>query len=772
MHWNTYAPIYFGEFDSFDRSNAIGETPYQIKYTIYKKNYVGPISSLICAGEPLVQRYLEDNPIAPIKGCEVEIKFLNKDRLMPLSLFYSEEDDTFKIIVERVGFPNNQRLFEGYMVQNECTEILVDFTHELSLVFTDNIGLLKNVKLDQGARVVAKTEADWRHYVNAVTQYNGYFEMLPNLDPAKDPKIGDTMILESDGGDTIYAVIDVKQVGSGVNTRVHVYVDLAMPNVGNGTLWASVFFITPHNIQQRMKLGDIMKICLQNSGMMLDCYYSNYAQVKLAGGTFTSRLPENIYIDCKTFKSGDDYDTLYDILEKILKRFTGTLFQCKGVWKMHRWLELPIVNDGQLLAKIYNPYFVFQFSTLSSWRMDYGYGTDIETGANETIVRPLKYVKDTFSFEQPTDMLFNYKLDFLGEYLGQFNYTVGAETFTVKKYEALGWQNNLGSPFYFNPRDLRIVYDAFGNEVDRYIALNINPLNTTISPPPYLKHRTVGATTIEVNKGDVIKYSFDWKGFGFDSSAHTLNFNPLMLNTTTQEYYVSPSGEWVINNDPFPVYYPPNTDFNEWQTVSVETKPIPFDGLLTVWITYRGFGDDSYYKNFNFEYIPYMGGRSDVKKQSHTTTMQGNIKNVVDEEIAIDDTVKNYAKGTLFLPTFTNLIQDKTANWQDGVISRQMKLGEIITRQLNLWRYMQRSKIELNMWPLKKYENMLGMDTAINYQIKPGFFYIFGKLEINYKENQASGTIYEIFNPVDTETSVDGVDRLSKLSYQFQYLFK
>ena len=770
MHWNTYAPIYQGEFDSFTRSDVFGAGAFQIKYTIYKKNYVGPIKSLLCSGQPLVQRYLDDDPIAPVKGSEVEIKFLNKDRQTPLSLFYSEEDDTFKIKVERIAYPANKVLFEGYLVQEDCSEILVDHTHELSLVFTDNLGLLKNVPLDQGARLVAKTEYYWRHYVNAVTQMTGYFEMLPNLDPGKDPVIGDTMILESDGGDTIYRIVDAKLVGSGLGARVRVYVDLALPNVGSGTIWESVFFITPHDIQQRIKLGDLLKICLQNTGLLLNANFGSYAQVKLASAVFTSRLPDNIYIDCKTFKSGDNYDTLYEILEKIMSRFTSTLFQCAGVWKMHRWLELPIVGNGYYQAKIYNPYFVFQYTANSAWPMQYGFGNDIETGAIETIVRPLKFVQHTFNFEQPTDMLFNYKLDYLGEFIRTFTYTVGPETFTVKCYKALGWQYNLGSPYLFNPREIQIVYDSFGNEKDRRIAVYWDPNNSLL---PAMKHRHAGSQTMEVNAGDVIKYSFDWFQSNISGAVmYTANFQ-ISLITPTQEYYCGADGQWGIDPDKFAIQYPAGTDFNTYQSASIETKPIPYDGLLIVWFSLQGgFIDPTLFKNLNFEYIPYMDGRSDVKRQQHATLMQGTIKNNVQEEIHLDDTLKNYAKGTLFLPTFTNSVQDKTAKWQDGVISRQMKLGEIVTRQLNLWRYMQRSKIELNLWPLKKFEDMLGMDTVINYQLKPGFFYIFGKLEIDYKANQANGTIYEIFNPVDAETAVDGVDRLSKLSYQFQYLFK
>lgn len=775
MHWNTYNPIYIGEFDSFTRSDVFGAGAFQIKYTIYKKNYVGPIKSLLCSGQPLVQRYLDDDPIAPVKGSEVEIKFLNKDKQTPLSLFYSEEDDTFKIKVERIAYPANKVLFEGYLVQEDCSEILVDHTHELSLVFTDNLGLLKNVPLDQGARLVAKTEYYWRHYVNTVTQMTGYFEMLPNIDPGNDPVIGDTMILEYDGGDTIYRIVDAKLVGSGLGARVRVYVDLTLPNVGSGTIWESVFFITPHDIQQRIKLGDLLKICLQNTGLLLNANFGSYAQVKLASAVFTSRLPDNIYIDCKTFKSGDNYDTLYEILEKILSRFTSTLFQCAGVWKMHRWLELPIVGNGFYQAKIYNPYFVFQFTANSAWPMQYGFGNDIETGAIETIVRPLKFVQHTFNFEQPTDMLFNYKLDYLGELLRTFTEVIGSETFTVKEYFAPGWQDNRPfkplpnntTPNIFRDRFIRVVYDSIGNEVDRYIWIQYLPGRT---------FSVAGSSKIEVNKGDKIKLSYQWKINYSVSGTSYRRATPFFFYggsgaIYTYDFY---NRVWTIGSPPgYEHFYQIElVDVQAYEYNSFdfpETMPLPEDGLLYVYLPAES---DFMVSSIDFKYTPFVAGQLDVKRQQHTTTMQGTIKNNIEEEVMLDDTVKNYAKGTLFLPTFTNLVQDKTANWQDGVISRQMKLGEIVTRQLNLWRYMQRSKIELNLWPLKKFENMLGMDTVINYQLKPGFFYIFGKLEIDYKANQANGTIYEIFNPVDAETAVDGVDRLSKLSYQFQYLFK
>ena len=773
MHWNTYNPIYIGEFDSFDRSDNFDEPAYRIMYTISKKNYSGPITSLYCAGTPLVHRWLSDDPIPPIKGSEVEIKFLNKDHLMPLGNFYSEEDDTFKIKVDRVLGTLHQTLFEGYLVQEDCTEVLVDHTHELSLVFTDNLGLLKNVRLDAGSKLVAVSEPYFRHYVTNVEKRTDYFQMLPQLDPDLDPKIGDTMILEDDGGDIIYTVLQVRYTGSGIGARVRVWVDLPLPAVADGTVFDSVWFVTPHDINQRISLGNLLKICLQNTGMLLDAHFGNFLQVKPTVGVFTSNLLDNVFVDCKTFKSGDQYDTLYEVIEKILARFTATLFQARGIWKMERWLDMTYGNNGQIMGRLYNPYFVHQYTLPSTRVLEYGNFSDIETGANETIVRPLKYVRHQFNFEQPTDMLFNYKLDYLGEFDSEFTFTEGSETFTVKRYEALGWLQNLPSPFYYNPRYIDVVYDSNGVEKDRKITVTFNPLNGTVPAPPYINHRFAGSTAMEVNKGDVIRFSFDWKGENPGGSGPWyLDFLPLALSTTTQEYRIATNGEWVIANDSFQWKIEAGTDFNEWQTISVETKPLPSDGLLTVWLWNRnGYStNQEFYKNFNFEYVPYMGGRSDVKAQAHKAELPNKIKNVIEEEIFVDQVIKNYPKGALFLGTYTNGIMDLANRWSH--IGIEAPLGQLISKDLNLWRHFQRSKIELRMWPLVKFEDMLSMDCAIKYLHKLGHFYIFGKLEIDYKRNDARATIYEIFNDVDAENNSEGTNRDSRLNYEFKYLFK
>jgi hypothetical protein len=59
----------------------------------------------------------------------------------PIEDFYSEEDDQFK----GMFYWNEQLLFEGFLVQDDCSELMADYLHEISLSFTDNLGLLKDV---------------------------------------------------------------------------------------------------------------------------------------------------------------------------------------------------------------------------------------------------------------------------------------------------------------------------------------------------------------------------------------------------------------------------------------------------------------------------------------------------------------------------------------------------------------------------------------------------------------------------------------------------
>ena len=137
-----YGLRYLLEFDM-----AISGTPQSFAFNILQKDYTGTPARLLGAAQPVLDRYQTDEAKPAIKGRNFEVKYINEGDT-PLTAFYAPEDDTFK--GQFVYYSRGSQLqFEGFLVQSDCSEILTDARHEVKLSFTDNLGLLKDVTLDQ-----------------------------------------------------------------------------------------------------------------------------------------------------------------------------------------------------------------------------------------------------------------------------------------------------------------------------------------------------------------------------------------------------------------------------------------------------------------------------------------------------------------------------------------------------------------------------------------------------------------------------------------------
>lgn len=736
-----YGLIYTTQFDGFNGQQHTLE--------IYKKDYTGDATEIICGGGAVIQNWGPDERNPPIKGCSIEVDLLNVEGAFPLSNFYSNEDDTFKII----HYKGAQVTFVGFMVYDDCSEVQNDFTHNISISANDALGLLKDVPLNQSPKaynLVATYSATAFNFVSPNLFYSLTLNNL--LQP------GDRIVITGSSNDGTYNITGTFGV---LAYTVAEIVATSGPDNGTVTVYRS-------NLQGRFSLADVLKFALAPTMLELDTH--SYNNIRPVGGT-TDRWLDDTFIDGGTWlKADESYDSCEKVLKDILEAFTCTLFQANGVWNIVRWNELRLGIDlGGFLCYQYTADMVYIDDEVLPDPVTVGSGSDIESGLIASLVRPFKMVREVFNYRQPTDILRNASFGRLGPLLAE--YADGTDT--IREYGMKDWEQGFewtsGGGGYIGStatRFIRVRYNSLGEETDRFGVIK--------GATGMFDSRTAAQSyPIEVRGGDRIRISWDYKTdvsqpgnvniFFIVHIRTTLNPVPRSANNR----YLNQFGEWrqlgqsnltILSNTPV------GSNTNQWQSVTVDSDEIPVDGLLTFKLAQVGQGPqgtkETHYKNIRFEIFRSVAGSTTIEGQIHTQVQQPVIHNAYDEEIFIDDAPSAPIAGALFLSTFTGPLQDLTTLWNVSGQGVERKLGQIITRDIMLAQWRTRSKLDGTLL-----RSDLTPLSVILYSKMPGLNFIPGSMEVRYKENKTDCTLNEQYQ------DGEGEDDLQE-DYGFRYIYK
>ncbi len=163
-----------------------------------------------------------------------------------------------------------------------------------------------------------------------------------------------------------------------------------------------------------------------------------------------------------------------------------------------------------------------------------------------------------------------------------------------------------------------------------------------------LKNNSIHSHQIEVSAGDIINFSFS--GYGNEDYTTIVFFIKLTDGTST--VYAQRPGDipkWKTTTGSIQT----TVDANEWFNVDIPTGPVPFDGILTVYLNPLSIptSDETLYRDMRLEVIYSINQSTKVIGHTHTSSQGGNIKLNEDEEIFIDSSPRNSIAGTLFRET-------------------------------------------------------------------------------------------------------------------------
>ena len=673
-----YNLIYQSEFDQL---NDVVEK-YYIK--IYKKNYTGVPANVLCGGNPVIHNWGLDEPRLGVKGSNLTLKLINSGNL-PLQSFFSVEDDTFLIEY----FWKSQLLFTGYLVQDDCTEVQEDIDHYINLSFTDNLGLLKDVPLSSAAALLgAKTQYSKGIAAMGEKKFSVYYAPFT-------VEIGNTIIISNSGSprDGQYTVVNVVPTGTSIEITTN---EIVNPWIGVEN--ADLTVIVPVDLTERYPLLEFMRLCLLSTNLQLNT--DVYANINPIGGGINQRMFEDVYLSGDTFLSSDSYASCYDVLNTILTRFKATIFQAYGIWNVVRWDQLRY-EDSFIESSRYNPEWVYQSQGGQLNTFTYGNGSDIQNGIQESILRPFKFDRETFNYRQPA-FLKNAALQNLGAFIS--TETVG--DIRTDKYEFPASSKWLH--IYGDTAHIVVVTEilAFSEvEKERYVYQN------KIAAGPNIAH--VMFNDIEVNQGDGLEFSLSIKCASGTSGDAVIYRVGVSVQTGVGAYYNLVNGlgyfSWNAGIAAGSQISATSTaaeaqDYFSFTLSEFGTQKriprIPADGILKIYI--YGTNDtnvsqpnvDAIWKDLNLTIVNYVNDSTTVIGHVHYQYQPPTINNSSDIDIQIDSSPLNTIAGTLFLESFTNLLQNRTDMWNRAGITELQRLGSITTFEENFWRRTARSKLE------------------------------------------------------------------------------
>lgn len=734
--------------------DPIGVTSVTPVYTlqILQKDYAGDVTDVVGTGTLVIQSYATDEPKAPIKGSSLSINLVN-DGILPLSTFFSIEADEYQVKL----FWDAQLMWIGYLVQADFSELLVDPRHEINLSANDNLGLLKDVALD-------KAKITYTVILNTNDTHETTAPHTLTVSPtfAASVQNGDRVTVFGLIFTTIYTVVD----NSGVTDLI---VAETVSTVGVAT--DDMDLTRPSQFPDKVTIATVLQNCLAATNLQIDTHlFCNFLEVNQDPAI---SFIEQTLLDTQTFlKDTQIYYDCYKILSDLMARLNSTLFQAKGVWNIVHWDELryssnevpgyaydsdfTLIGPIKLNDDLYSKFLIEPFNPADV--------PDLypETGLFHRLWGPLEFAQETFNYKQPAQLLRNFDLQTLGNLLDTYTTGSGPTLKTFNEYAVPWWYDAYvpgGSDTVPAVFFIRVIQDNFGNEIERYIVV---------------EQDNIISYKIEVNEGDIFRFSYSWRTK--DSSPGVVGYTILvkLIDGVETRFVREPGGGPFIEPGwaggpgwSSPILAGDNT--NIWHTINIECQPIPFNGLLYVFLPTisPGFSDETWYRDIRFEYIASVNGSTKIIGQQHQTIQAKNTKQNEDKEIFIDDSPRNSIAGTLFLPTLTGLLYDRTSQWFLNDPGDTRKLGDLTTFETLFWRRIVRSILEGTLRGLISADtggDHISMLSVFNCSLFPDLNYIWGKLDIDYKNNKSSGTLWEIYDEGEVDADLDS-------TYEFKYLY-
>jgi len=497
------------------------------------------------------------------------------------------------------------------------------------------------------------------------------------------------------------------------------------------------------------------------------------------------------------FQSTDNtWDDCYTILEKILTDLNACLVQADGCWNIVRTPEYGLFTDGQILGTEYTfdgelIRTAVTLEPLVNIARTGGECYPIEEDQSKSMLRPFKYVLNTFNYNQPATFIIQQDLQIPVDAVPYDTETIGDlryDRYDLATYFP-DWIQRGGDASY-----LEVVTNISvdpEDEVERYI---VTPGADAI--------RGVQFNAIPFTAGDRFDFNIQYRTLTDTDNVLDFGVRFVLITATTTYTLISVPSPYTGLEVNFYWDENPTTDWDrmngiaafisdsdaddidttEYLTYSLSgflEKPkiipsIPEDGMLLIQImgTNADLDPDpsphttTVWKDIKLNIQQFISASIKIIGQTHTDTGISTIKATSESDLSIDDSPRNTIAGTLFTDATTNfdytdsgsgedtdignIYFTRTKSWHRGPISEVLRLGNIITQERLALRYITRLVVEGSFRNLRydtdKFISLLSLFRIAFY---PGKSFLPAGMEIDYMNCSFRSKLIEVFNDDD-----------------------
>jgi hypothetical protein len=558
------------------------------------------------------------------------------------------------------AYTDNYTIFLGFLVVDEMARPFLPNPNIISLVASDNLGLLKEKKLTTPAVNNPTGKNRYADYISWCLTKTGLslpIKVANNIRPGAGMTTVDVVNFSSASSFILFPITRYTQFYPGMKFTTN-------SPLNNGT----VFTVTENNNGFNIGVTPVPV----HEGPVFNIVFTDQVQ---------GHIYDVCYLDAKTFEAeiGESQDC-YSVLEKIFDK-DCFITQYKGEW----WIMRPDdFDDSDVFLASFDPDGTYDSTAgAATFNKNVGenenqYWVDVSQGVEYE--RPYKFGKHTFRYEYPKEIPCNINFE-----RGDFISDVSA---TEKKYNLDCWTLKEGVPAFPGTVDgttatIHRLFNINSYELERYIVLTPRTTfeGSSLNDATYIESEPI-PIQIKDKFSCSVKFRLDQNiSTGGNGSARLFR---CILKGNDGSYWIlgeASTGDgkaiwyntlnWVANSAKGATSVDFDVDDTEWRTISWDAPQAPVTGDLYLWMNQfnqLNSSDDNreiWYSDLSFSYIPFINATyaKFIGQSSKSERIDEGYSANTDEDVSISDSPKPILMGGIFvnrgiafdlMPTFFN----------------------------------------------------------------------------------------------------------------------